>query len=183
MLSRSKCVQLAAVAALTVLFGANASMTTASAQAGVKVAQADKKQDAKPDAKRSSTRVTTSDRTPNRASNNTRPRQSVSTQTSTRTVVRQRDNSRGTVVRHRDNDRRTVVRHRGNDRNYYHRGNDRHYYGHSRSSSTVSFVVLGPRVVYRSYGSGWCRALHNGRHWAPRIGWHRGRHVGAVRCG
>lgn len=43
-------------------------------------------------------------------------------------------------------------------------------------------VVLGPRVVYRSYGSGWCRALHRGRHWAPRIGWHSGRHVGRVRC-
>jgi hypothetical protein len=174
MLSRTKCVQLAAVAALTVLFGANATMSTASAQAGVKVAQADKKQDAKPAATRSSTRVTTTHRTPSRASNNTRSRQSVSTRPTNRTVVHHRDNDRRTVVRHRDNDRRTVVRHRGNDR---------HYYGRSHSSSTVAFVVLGPRVVYRSYGSGWCRALHSGRHWAPRIGWHRGRHVGAVRCG
>jgi hypothetical protein len=47
----------------------------------------------------------------------------------------------------------------------------------------VPFVVLGPRVTYASYGSGWCRGLHRGRHWAPRIGWHAGQHVGPVRCG
>ncbi len=46
----------------------------------------------------------------------------------------------------------------------------------------VPLVVLGPRVVYRSYGAGWCRALHRGRHWAPVLGWHSGRHVGRVRC-
>jgi uncharacterized membrane protein YhiD involved in acid resistance len=47
----------------------------------------------------------------------------------------------------------------------------------------VPFVVLGPSVAYASYGSGWCRGLHRGRHWAPGIGWHAGQHVGRVKCG
>jgi hypothetical protein len=46
----------------------------------------------------------------------------------------------------------------------------------------VPLVVIGPRVTYRAYGSGWCRALHRGRHWAPGLGWHSGRHIGRVRC-
>ena len=46
----------------------------------------------------------------------------------------------------------------------------------------VPYVVIGRAVVYRSYGRGWCRALHKGRHWAPSAGWHSGRHVGRVRC-
>lgn len=46
----------------------------------------------------------------------------------------------------------------------------------------VPLVVLGPRVVYRSYGPGWCRGLHRGYHWAPKIGWHSRRHVGLFRC-
>lgn len=50
------------------------------------------------------------------------------------------------------------------------------------TAAYVPLVVLGPRVVYRSYGAGWCRALHRGRHWSPGIGWHSGRHVGRVRC-
>ncbi len=45
------------------------------------------------------------------------------------------------------------------------------------------FVYLGgPRVVVRGYGSGWCRGLHRGYHWAPRIGWHYGTHRGLYRC-
>ena len=53
-----------------------------------------------------------------------------------------------------------------------------------RSRTTVvPFVVMGPRVVYRSYGAGWCRGLHRGHHTAPGIGWHAGTHVGPVRCG
>ncbi|HEY8580716.1 MAG TPA: hypothetical protein VIL72_12570, partial [Beijerinckiaceae bacterium] len=45
------------------------------------------------------------------------------------------------------------------------------------------FVYLGgPRIVVRGYGPGWCRGLHRGYHWAPRIGWHDGRHVGLYRC-
>ena len=45
------------------------------------------------------------------------------------------------------------------------------------------FVFLGgPRVIVRGYGPGWCRGLHRGRHWAPRIGWHAGTHRGLFRC-
>jgi len=45
------------------------------------------------------------------------------------------------------------------------------------------FVFLGgPRVIVRNYGPGWCRGLHRGYHWAPRIGWHRGTHRGLFRC-
>lgn len=51
-----------------------------------------------------------------------------------------------------------------------------------RTTAYLPLVVLGPRVVYRSYGAGWCRALHRGRHWAPGIGWHSGRHIGRIRC-
>ncbi|MFN3889840.1 MAG: hypothetical protein ACK4MV_05525 [Beijerinckiaceae bacterium] len=45
------------------------------------------------------------------------------------------------------------------------------------------FVYLGgPRVIVREYGPGWCRGLHRGYHWAPRIGWHYGTHHGLYRC-
>jgi hypothetical protein len=37
-------------------------------------------------------------------------------------------------------------------------------------------------VIVRNYGPGWCRGLHRGYHWAPRIGWHRGTHRGLFRC-
>ena len=164
MLSRNKFAQLAAVAALTVLFGANASMTNANAQAGVQADQKNMQHSRKGDVRSSSTaaraqaqteqntkksRKSDTQRSSSRKVSSDRSRHVTSTRTVNRTVV------------HRD--RRVVVR--------------------SQPSSSVAFVVLGPRVVYRSYGSGWCLALHNGRHWAPRIGWHRGRHVGAVRCG
>jgi hypothetical protein len=166
MLSRGKLAQLAAAAALTVLLGANASISTASAQAGIQLAQADNKGK---DVKRTTTtRTVKTNRTPTRASNTPTSRKAVSTRTTTRTTVRGNrtysDRNRNYSGRNHNTYRsRTVV--------------------HSRQSSSVAFVVLGPRAVYRSYGSGWCRALHSGRHWAPRIGWHRGRHVGAVRCG
>jgi hypothetical protein len=154
MLTRKKFTQLAVVAALTVLFGANASTTPASAQAGVHFAQADAK---------TTTKVTTTKHKP-QATTQKRQR-TVTTRTTTRTVHRN-NNAHNTrvVVRNNNsyNNRRVVVR--------------------SQPSSSVAFVVLGQRTAYASYGSGWCRALHNGRHWAPRVGWHRGRHVGAVHC-
>lgn len=143
MLSPRKFAPLAAIAVAAILFGATGSMSTASAQTGVKLAQADVK---------TTTRVTTTKRKPT-ASSQPRSRQTVTKRTTTRTVVRSNSN--------RSHNTRVVV----------------------RSQPSVAFVVLGPRVVYRSYGAGWCRGLHSGRHWAPRIGWHRGRHVGAVRCG
>jgi hypothetical protein len=178
MLSRSKFAQLAAVAALTVLFGANASLTPASAQTGIQPAQADQKhmqrgdrahrgssmtaraqaqtdqttqKSRKGDARRSSSRKVSSDRTQQNVSSN-RTRHGVSSRTTTRTVVRHRDGDR----------RRVIVR--------------------SRPSTSVSFVVLGPRVAYRAYGAGWCRGLHRGRHWDRRVGWHAGRHYGPFRC-
>ena len=163
MLSRNKFAQLAAVAALTVLFGANASMTNANAQAGIQADQKNMHHSRKGDVRSSTTaraqaqtdqntqktRKSDTRHSSSRNVSSDRSRHATSTRTTTRTVVRR--------------DRRVVV--------------------HSNPSSSYAFVVLGPSVVYRSYGSGWCRALHNGRHWAPRIGWHRGRHVGAVRCG
>lgn len=69
-------------------------------------------------------------------------------------------------------------------RNFYHRHNyyyPRHRYRHSYSYSPFLFLG-GPRYYVRSYGPGWCRGLHRGRHWAPRIGWHSGLHRGLFRC-
>ena len=164
MLSTRKRALLAAIAGVTILFAANGATNTASAQTGIQLAQADRGRDAR-------TTTTTRVRT-ERA-----PRQRVSSPQRSRSVTT-RTTTRRTVVRSdRDNDRRRVIVRRDRDRDH-----DRRRYGHRSYASSVAFVVLGPRVVYRSYGSGWCRALHNGRHWAPRTGWHRGRHVGAVRC-
>jgi hypothetical protein len=167
MLSRNKFVQLAAVAALTVLFGANASMTAANAQAGTQVAQADQKNmqhSRKGDVRHSSTTAR------------------AQAQTEQNTQKSRKSDTRHSSSRNASSDRsRHVISTRTTNRTVVHR--DRRVVVRSHSSNSVAFVVLGPRAVYRSYGSGWCRALHSGRHWAPRIGWHRGRHVGAVRCG
>jgi hypothetical protein len=179
MLSRNKYAQLAAAAALTVLLGANASPTPASAQAGIQHRQADQKhmqrsgradmdssttaraqaqtdqntqRSRRGDARRSSSRNVSSDRARETVRSN-RPRQNVSSRTTTTR----------TVVRHRDGDRRRVI-------------------VRSRPSTSVAFVVLGPRVAYRAYGAGWCRGLHRGRHWDRRVGWHAGRHFGPFRC-
>jgi len=180
MLSRSKYAQLAAVAALTVLFGANASTTTASAQAGIQLAQADTKDmqksrkgdvrsstnarvqadrsDRKQNVQRSSsTRNAMTQREPTRAfARDDKKKKTVTTKTTTRKVVVRRDHNRRVI---RD---RVVIR--------------------SSPSASVGFVVLGPRVAYRAYGSGWCRGLHRGRHWDRRVGWHAGRHYGPFRC-
>ncbi|HET7680612.1 MAG TPA: hypothetical protein VFK79_10815 [Xanthobacteraceae bacterium] len=146
MLSKRNYAQLAAVAALAILFSANTTMKPANAQAGLQLAQADVKKTTTTkrvvtngDRKRVTTRTTTSTAAGNNRSN-------------TRVVVRSGNYNRGVVT-------------------------------HSYAPTSVAFVVHGPRAVYASYGSGWCRALHSGRHWAPRVGNHRGRHVGAVRCG
>jgi len=64
--------------------------------------------------------------------------------------------------------RRHVTTHHRYNYNYRHR---------------YPFVYLGgPRVIVRGFGPGWCRGLHRGYHWAPRIGWHYGRHFGLYRC-
>lgn len=53
----------------------------------------------------------------------------------------------------------------------------------SRDRAVSGFVFLGgPRVVVRNYGAGWCRGLHRGRHYAPRVGMHGGTHRGLFRC-
>ena len=100
-------------------------------------------------------------------------RKSESRREQRRETSQNRDARSRTVVRS-DRDRRHVDRDRDRDR--------RRVIIRSRPSSSVGFVVLGPRVVYRAYGPGWCRGLHSGRHWARRIGWHAGRHYGPFRC-
>jgi hypothetical protein len=53
----------------------------------------------------------------------------------------------------------------------------------NRRDVRVPFLYLGgPRIVVRGYGPGWCRGLHRGYHWAPRIGWHSGTHRHLYRC-
>ena len=148
MLSKRNYAQLAAVAALTILFGANTAMKPANAQAGLQLAQADVK------------KTTTTKRVVTNGD-----RKKVTTRTTTRTHA---SNNRSNT--------RVVVR----------SGNHNRVVARSYPTNSVAFVVHGPRAAYASYasyGSGWCRALHSGRHWAPRVGNHRGRHVGAVRCG
>jgi hypothetical protein len=179
MLSRSKYAQLAAVAALTVLFGANASTTTASAQAGIQLAQADTKdmqKSRKGDVRSSTNARMQADRSDRK--------QNVQRSSSTRNVMTQREPTRAFAQDHRKKKtvtktttRKVVVRRDHNRRVIRDRVVIR-----SSPSTSVGFVVLGPRVVYRAYGSGWCRGLHRGRHWVPRIGWHAGRHFGAFRC-
>ena len=68
---------------------------------------------------------------------------------------------------------------RGYRYNRYHRGSI-YSYGYGYRSP---FIYLGgPRIIVRGYGPGWCRGLHRGSHWAPRIGRHWGRHYGLYRC-
>ena len=81
-------------------------------------------------------------------------------------------------------ERRSVTRQRDFNRREMYRTDDRRRdYGRYRDRNVSSFVFLGgPRLVVRGYGPGWCRGLHRGYHWAPRIGWHRGTHRGLFRC-
>lgn len=44
------------------------------------------------------------------------------------------------------------------------------------------FAYLGPWVIVRGYGPGWCRGLHRGYHWDPINGWHYGLHRSLFRC-
>lgn len=161
MQSKSKHAQLAVMATLVVLLGATAAPNMASAQSGIQLAQADsgRREAQKP----SSSRENRAQRAPRQAVRQDRPRATSTRTTTTRTIVRTDRPRERQVSRSDRRDRSRVV---------------------IRSRTTyVPFVVLGPRVVYRSYGAGWCRGLHRGRHWAPRIGWHAGTHVGPVRCG
>lgn len=59
--------------------------------------------------------------------------------------------------------------------------NRRAYRGTNRNVTGFAYLG-GPRIVVRGYGPGWCRGLHRGRHWAPRIGWHARTHRGLYRC-
>lgn len=70
-------------------------------------------------------------------------------------------------------------------RNFYYGNNyyyPRHRYRHRYGYYSPFLFLGGPRYYVRSYGPGWCRGLHRGRHWAPRIGWHAGLHRGLFRC-
>jgi hypothetical protein len=121
----------------------------------------------------------------------------------TPTVADARDRDRGVradrggdrIVRVDRNRGRDVRRHvnRGRHATRHHRHVNRHVHRHHRhhdhdgfvgfsTSLYVPFAVLGTPVVYAAYGPGYCRVLHRGRHWAPGIGWHSGKHVGRVRC-
>jgi hypothetical protein len=156
MLSRTKCAQLAAVAALTIMLGANASMTTASAQSGIQLAQADRKD--MQQSRRGNMHAPAN--TARAQADRKDGKQTTHKSTTTRRVTTNRDHKTTTrKVIHKD---RVVV--------------------HSRPSVSVGFAVLGPRVVYRAYGAGWCRGLHRGRHFDRRNGWHAGRHYGPFRC-
>jgi hypothetical protein len=67
-----------------------------------------------------------------------------------------------------------------NRRVYRDGGHDRY---RSRDRYATGFVFLGgPRIVERRYGGGWCRGLHRGRHSAPGIGWHGGKHRALFGC-
>jgi len=162
MLSRANTSYLAAAAALVILSGMTVSPNIASAQSGIQLAQAEKgERDKRRTESRSEQRregSSSREGRSNREVKSTRSREITTTGESRRTVVRSDRDRRH--VRDRDRDRRRVII-------------------RSRPSSTVAFVVLGPRRVYRP---GWCRGLHRGHHWAPRIGWHAGRHYGLFRC-
>jgi hypothetical protein len=191
MLSRYKNSQLAAVAALAVIFGASAAaVSTAQAQGGpgqmerqggqdvgrgpAQMERQGDGQDKSRSESRGDQRRDAGSSREIKSGSDVNVRSSTSAQTEIR-GDRDRDRSRITI-RDRDRDRdRITLRHRDRD-------HDRWRWRSRHSFAAVSFVILGPSVVYRSYGSGWCRALHRGQHWAPRIGWHSGRHVGAVRC-
>jgi hypothetical protein len=99
--------------------------------------------------------------------------------TTTKRVV---TNGNRKKVTTRTTTRRGASNNRSNTRVVVRNGTHNRVVTRSSAPSSVAFVVYGPRAAYASYGSGWCRALHGGRHWAPRVGYHRGRHVGAVRC-
>jgi hypothetical protein len=188
MLSRNRYVQLAAVAALSVLFGANASMTTASAQAGIKLAQTDQKEMQRGERgdvrKNRGGEARENQRGDVRGSSNNERVKVQSGQNDTQKSSR-RDNSNREFSSDRSNSRfsirsdnrretfgaNTVVRHRDRDR--------RRIVVRDRGRSSVAFVILGPR---RHYRPGWCRGLHRGFHWAPGIGRHAGRHFGLFRC-
>lgn len=72
---------------------------------------------------------------------------------------------------------------RRDDRRYSRdrRDDDRRY--RMRPGYRPDFMFMGgPRVVVRGYGPNWCRGLHRGYHFAPRIGWHAANHRGLFRC-
>jgi hypothetical protein len=179
MLSRSKYFQLAAVAALTVVFGANASPTPASAQAGIQLAQADQKSMQK--SHKGDVRSSTNARL---QANKSDRKQGAQRSSGTRNVITQRESTRAFAKEHskkkkvttRTTTRKVVVR------DHNRRVVRNRVVVRSSPSASVGFVVLGPRVAYRAYGSGWCRGLHRGRHWDRRVGWHAGRHYGPFRC-
>jgi hypothetical protein len=179
MLSRAKASYLAAAASLVILSGVTLSSNIANAQSGIQPAQVEKRDaqdNRRSESRREQRRETSQSREarPSREVSSNREGRSGRDARSTRTreITTTRSSNR-TVVRG-DRDRRHVVRDRDRDR--------RHVIVRSRPSSSVAFVVLGPRVVYRAYGAGWCRGLHRGRHWDRRIGWHAGRHYGPFRC-
>lgn len=67
-----------------------------------------------------------------------------------------------------------------NDRGWRdHRGYRAGRVWRGRPAASTFLFLGGPRIIARP---GWCRGLHRGRHWAPGIGYHSGRHRGLFRC-
>lgn len=87
------------------------------------------------------------------------------------------------VERDRTITRRDAAPDRRDDRRYSRDRRDDRRGDRFRPGYRPGFVYLGgPRIVVRGYGPGWCRGLHRGYHWAPRIGWHAATHRGLFRC-
>lgn len=95
--------------------------------------------------------------------------------------MQRRESMRGPSMQYRQpamrgerREMRRGVRHWRNDRGYR---AGRVWRG--RPAASTFLFLGGPRVIARP---GWCRGLHRGRHWAPGIGYHAGRHRGLFRC-
>lgn len=159
---------IAAIAALSLLFGTAAAPNMAVAAKGEQAFAAEKKKSSKAkssksskkDAKKSSKAKSSKSAKKSDAKKSSKKSKSAKKSSKSKKAdAKKSSKSKKVVVHHRD---RVVVR--------------------GSSSVAVPLVVIGSSTAYAAYGPGWCRALHKGRHWAPRVGWHAGQHVGRVRC-
>lgn len=142
----------AAIAALSLMFGTAAAPNMAVAAKGEQAFAAEKKKSSKAKSSKSAKKS-------DAKKSSKKSKSAMKSSKSKKADTKKSSRSKKVVVRHRD---RVVVR--------------------GSSSVVVPLVVIGSSTAYAAYGPGWCRALHKGRHWAPRIGWHAGQHVGRVRC-
>jgi hypothetical protein len=195
MLSRVKSSFLAA-GAILLLSGTIGPAQVKAAQDGVQLAQNDRRDSKSGESRSSSGRQMNVDRSSNRQvsagrssnremSSNRSSNRELRADRSSRREISASNRTRVSVssqprrgrISSRTTTRTVVARNHHHDRNW----SWRHRHG-SHSYAAVDFVILGPRVHYAAYGSGWCRGLHRGRHWDRRSGWHAGRHYGPFRC-